>query len=387
MIKKLRIWNFKSLLDTEVELSALTVLIGRSGTGKTNFWHALALLQGLLSAAGPQQFSDLTHHLGGWDTLGPAGLEKFLTSWEIVFNVDGVQGDYRYLLDIQGHRAGAPSGSPVKRELLSLAGKTLFERVDNKWITEPLLKVPMQQSAMLGWLTGMPEINVAYLTLTRGIGCYDFPANVLANPNAGTSAADGFGLRPEGTNYFTVLDGILGNLQSLHNWREIDAAIKKLSASVEALTTSPFHHERVTVSYRFGGQIIALPLSRQSGGFRRFLSHLLAIYQQPPKQVVVFEEPENGIFPGALTMLGDFMRAANEKLGTQFILTTHSPQLLDAFDADSIRVVEISDKGTKIGPLAQGQRSALMDKLLSPSELLTVTHPEMAEEMTSKAGV
>ncbi len=86
-------------------------------------------------------------------------------------------------------------------------------------------------------------------------------------------------------------------------------------------------------------------------------------------------------------MLGDFMRAANEKLGTQFILTTHSPQLLDTFEADSIRVVEISDKGTKVGPLADGQRSALMDKLLSPSELLTVTHPEMAEEMTPKAGV
>ena len=266
MIKTLRIRNFKSLLDTEVKLSPLTVLIGLSGTGKTNFWQALAVFQGLLSTAGPQQYNDLTHRLGGWDTLGPAGLENFVTSWEIVFDVNGVDGDYRYVLDIQGHRAGAPSGSPVKREFLSLAGKTLFEQVGNKWITEPLLKVPMQQSAMLGWLTGMPELNVAYLTLTRGIGCYDFPANVLATPNAGTSAADGFGLRPDGTNYFAVLDGILGNLQSLHNWREIDAAIKKLSPSVEALTTSPFHDERVTVSYRFGGQIIALPLSRQSGG-------------------------------------------------------------------------------------------------------------------------
>ncbi len=387
MIKTLGIRNFKSLLDTEVKFSPLTVLIGRSGTGKTNFWHALALLQGLLSAAGPQQYSDLTHHLGGWDTLGPAGLENFVTSWEIVFDVDGGEGDYRYLLDIQGHRSAAPSGSPVKRELLSLAGKTLFERVDNKWVTEPPLKAAVRQSVMLGWLTAMPEINIAYLTLTRGIGCYDFPAQVLATPNAGTSAADGFALRFDGANYYAVVDAILGNLQSLNNWREIDAAIKKLSASVEAITTSPFHQERLTVSYKFGGQIIALPLSRQSGGFRRFLAHLLAIYQQPPKQVVVFEEPENGIFPGALTMLGDFMRAANEKLGTQFILTTHSPQLLDTFEADSIRVVEISDKGTKVGPLADGQRSALMDKLLSPSELLTVTHPEMAEEMTPKAGV
>ncbi len=233
-------------------------------------------------------------------------------------------------------------------------------------------------AVQMEWVPHEPQLACTIGTLTRGIGCYDFPASVLATPNVGTSAVDGFALRFDGANYYGVVEGILGNLQSLNNWREIEAAIKNLSASVEAITTSPFHQERVAVSYRFGGQLTALPLSLQSGGFRRFLAHFLAIYQQPPKQVVVFEEPENGIFPGALTMLWDFMRAANEKLGTQFILTTHSPQLLDAFDADSKRVVEISDRGTKIGPLAGGQRSALMDKLLSPSELLTVTHPEMA---------
>ncbi len=387
MIKKLRIRNFKSLLDTEVELSSLTVLIGRSGTGKTNFTQGLVALQGLLSAAGPQPYNDLIHRLGGWNTLGPAGLDTFVTSWEIIFDVDGMEGDYHYLLDVQGHRATQPSAGPVKREFLSLAGKTLFERVDGKWIIEPALKVPPQQSAMLGWLTGIPEINIAYLSLTRGISRYDFPADVLANPNVGTSPDNGFGFRTDGANYFAVIDAILGNLQSLNNWREIAAAIKKLSASVEAITTAPFQNERVTVSYRFGGQLVALPLSSQSGGFRRFLAHLLAIYQQPPKQVVVFEEPENGIFPGALTMLGDFMRAAKEKIGTQFILTTHSPQLLDAFDADSIRVVEISDQGTKIGPLATGQRSAIEESLLSPSELLTVTQPEMAHDVQPTAGV
>jgi energy-coupling factor transporter ATP-binding protein EcfA2 len=383
MIKKLRIRNFKSLLDTQVDLSPLTVLIGRSGTGKTNFSQAIAALQALLSAAGPQPYSELIQRLGGWDNLGPAGLSDFITSWEVVFDVDGVNGDFHYILEVKGTHDAV--NGPVQREFLSVGERVLFDRIGGKWVSEPAVKVAPQQSASLGWLTALPEINITYLTLTRGIGIYDFPANVLAG-NTGQTTDLGFGLKSDGSNYFSVIDGILGNLHALGTWREIEAAIKNLSASVEAITTAPFQDERVTVSYSLGGQIVGLPLSRQSGGFRRFLAHLLAIYQQPPKQVVIFEEPENGIFPGALTMLGDFMKAANEKLGTQFILTTHSPQLLDAFDPDCIRVVDISDEGTKIGPLAPEQRDAVKNNLLSPSELITVMQPDMAAEIAQGEG-
>ena len=387
MIKKLRIRNFKSLLDTEVELSPLTVLIGRSGTGKTNFCHALAGLQASLTAAGPDPFSVLINSLGGWNTAGPVGLGKFITSWEIVFDVDRIEGDYRYLLEVEPNRGSSNFAGIVKRESLSLADKILFERMGDKWITEPALKSACNPTAMLGWLTGIPQVNIAYLSLTRGIGSYDFPADVMAKPNVATSQAGTFGLRWDGSNYLETIDVLLGNIHSLGKWREIEEAIKRLSASVEAITTAPFESERVAISHRFGGQLIALTLSRQSGGFRRFLAHLLAIYQQPPKQVVMFEEPENGIFPGALTMLSDVMRVANEKLGTQFILTTHSPQLLDTFSADSIRVVEISDKGTKIGPLEARQLSAIKENMLSPSELLTVMQPELAHGSLPDSGV
>ena len=41
-----------------------------------------------------------------------------------------------------------------------------------------------------------------------------------------------------------------------------------------------------------------LDLTEESDGFRRFYAHLLALYQTPPKQTLVFEEPENGIYPG-----------------------------------------------------------------------------------------
>jgi predicted ATPase len=87
---------------------------------------------------------------------------------------------------------------------------------------------------------------------------------------------------------------------------------------------------------------------------------------------MIFEEPENGIYPGALSMLADEFKAAPEVGRGQIVLTTHSPRLLDHFDADQIRVVELVDLETKIGPLAQEQRQALEEQLLRAGELLTV---------------
>jgi len=52
MIHQIRIKNFKSLRDVTVELSPVTVFIGKSGTGKTNFTSAIKFLRDCL-ALGP----------------------------------------------------------------------------------------------------------------------------------------------------------------------------------------------------------------------------------------------------------------------------------------------------------------------------------------------
>ena len=50
MIKQVRIQNFRSLADVTVDLEPLTVLIGRSGTGKSNFVEAIRFLRNGLNA-------------------------------------------------------------------------------------------------------------------------------------------------------------------------------------------------------------------------------------------------------------------------------------------------------------------------------------------------
>lgn len=130
---------------------------------------------------------------------------------------------------------------------------------------------------------------------------------------------------------------------------------------------------RVVVAHNVGDNRIGLSLGQESDGFRRYYAHLLALYQTPPKQVLMFEEPENGIYPGALRNLAEEFKAAPSAARGQVLLTTQSPDLLDGFEPESFRVVELDSKQTtKIGPLDNDQLKAVKDQLLQPGELLTV---------------
>jgi len=99
---------------------------------------------------------------------------------------------------------------------------------------------------------------------------------------------------------------------------------------------------------------------------------MLALYQSPPKETLVFEEPEKGIHPGALDTLAEELRVCPDSGRGQVILTTHSPTLLDSFAPESIRVVEINNGITSITPVDSSQLEALKERLLTPGELLTV---------------
>ena len=48
MIHRFRVQNFKSIVDVDVDLSPVTVLVGKSGTGKSSFVQALRFLRDVL---------------------------------------------------------------------------------------------------------------------------------------------------------------------------------------------------------------------------------------------------------------------------------------------------------------------------------------------------
>jgi len=140
------------------------------------------------------------------------------------------------------------------------------------------------------------------------------------------------------------------------------------SVELDSLT-SP---QRAIVSHKAGDRVFALSLEQESDGFRRFYAHLLALYQRPSKLTLVFEEPENAIYPGALSILADEFKAAPRDDRGQVILTTHNPIFLDSFDVENVRVVEMQDGNTVAARVSTEQRNAVREQLLTTGELLTV---------------
>src|SRR5262249_46154287 len=136
------------------------------------------------------------------------------------------------------------------------------------------------------------------------------------------------GFDDTGTNFLTTLREIVSNLQDLKVRKSIVGALQRVNPSVSAVELDNIQQpQHVVVGHKFDGKTVSLDLSQESDGFRRFYAHLLALYQRPPKQTLMFEHPEDGIHPGALELLAEEFKAAPQHGRGQVVLTTHSPKL------------------------------------------------------------
>jgi predicted ATPase len=313
MIKRVRIQNYKSLDWVDVHLDPVTVLIGRSGTGKSNFVEALRFLRDYVT----YRNDTFVGNLGGWGRILSATAPRPLSfSFSLCFDAPGVSEDYEYTLSFQQSPKQDPYAQPAfQEERLSLGNRVLFHQRQGKWLHQPdVVNPPSPGPLMLGALTGVREVTIAHLVLSSGLGCYAFPDTVLlqpAPPSASPSPQE-IGLSDRGGNYLQVFSAITINLQAWHHLKEMVAALQKLNPSIKGVDLHLPQRDKIVVSHDVGGRLLVLDLNQESEGFRRFLAHLIALYQVPPKQTLVFEEPEKGIHPGALAVLADQFKACPE---------------------------------------------------------------------------
>lgn len=376
MIHRFTVRNFKSIEEVSVDLGDVTVLVGRSGTGKTNFVTAMRFLRDFLYLGSAQIQSQYK-----WPDLRPATQQQCKMAFEVLFEVRGIGAPFTYRVALNE----ADPGNRLKEEALTLGDNVLFRQAEGEWETPPqLVSVPKAGHPAIGRIPSISEVVIAYTALTSGIGCYDFPAGVLRAP---THAEHGIsGLQDDAGNYLAVLKEIVSNLQDLNVRKNITASLQRINPTISAVELDSIQQPKgIVVGHGVDHKTLSLDLSQESDGFRRFYAHLLALYQMPPKQTLIFEEPENGIYPGALELLANEFKAAPAAGRGQVILTTHSPRLLDHFSADDIRVVDLEDLRTRIGSISKAQREALKEQLLDAGELLTVD-PARIDEPEPGAG-
>ena len=122
---------------------------------------------------------------------------------------------------------------------------------------------------------------------------------------------------------------------------------------------------------------VLFDLSQESEGFRRFLA-LDSSESSPAKGVDDIRGARKGNVRWCSIGVAEQIKAFPERSGGQVILTTHSPVLLDHFAPEQIRVVEMENLETKIGPVSGPQLEALGQQLETTGELLTVDPARLA---------
>ncbi len=372
MIEYVRIKNFRSLVDVAVDLCPVTVLIGRSGTGKSNFVRAIRFLRDSLNLRA------VVFNADHGNSLHVDHIDEPL-EFEIRFNIAALESQFVYLLVFDPK-------TQTYTERLTKENQTLFHHAGRKWIVVPdVVSVPAPHGILLGAIPGLQDSTFAYIALRSHIGCYDFPGEVVAGSGVVGNPPDN-GFADRGENYLVVADRILGDLNLVKRWNRIVKCLKVLNLAVRSLTPNVPNRERIDVGYTVNTRVLTLDIRNESEGFRRFFAHLLALYQTPSKGALLFEHPESGLHPAALQALADEFKRCPEENRGQIILTTHSPQLLDYFPAESIRVVQIENHATQIGLLAPEQLSSVRDHLIFLGELLTVDPARMSDRLETVSG-
>ena len=97
-----------------------------------------------------------------------------------------------------------------------------------------------------------------------------------------------------------------------------------------------------------------------SSGTLRMLALMTALFAEADTNLIGIEEPENYVHPTALSSFVEYLLQARNRI--QFMVTTHSPLLLDFLDRpEAVRVVQRGEQGTTVvkGENADNVRRAL----------------------------
>jgi predicted ATPase len=180
----------------------------------------------------------------------------------------------------------------------------------------------------------------------------------------------GLGLRADGSNAASVLEEIKRNApEDVDRIGEVLATIVPNTNRVRTIK----HGQKLSLEFTqqwAKDQSLKFEAFSMSDGTLRAVGLLAAVYQRPTPSLIVVEEPEATIHPGALGAVLDLLSHASRKM--QVIVTTHSPEVLDAkWIGDShIRIVVWQAGATRITNVSDASRQALQQHLMGAGELL-----------------
>ncbi len=376
-IKRIKVTNFKSFENLDVELGKFNVLIGANASGKSNFVHIFEFLRDIvksgldnaISMQGGVEYlrnmnigasknlsinvvSEQEFGFGESRKVNLIGMKIHETTYEFVlrFNKKGsgfrivedkltlklekkkskieekeTLGEGEIVISCSNRRPkielNTPEGVPLRKEDIFLP----FFREEKLPDHTLLLETPY-------FLMFFPVREIF-----SDIAIYDFDPKLPKKATPITGKAE---LEENGENLSIILKNILGKKDKK---KRLFNLVKDLLPFVEDLDVEKFADKSLLFKLQegyFKGQY--LPASLISDGTINITALVIALYFEE-KPLVIIEEPERNIHPYLISKVVEMMKDASQK--KQIIVTTHNPEFVKYAGLENILLVSRDENG------------------------------------------
>lgn len=316
-LSRLILNGYKSIEQCDINLTKLNVLIGANGAGKSNFIGFFRLIRRILD----EQLQMTVGLEGGPDALLHFGRKK----------TESMTADLRF-----GNNGYNFSLVPTQDNRMMFQKEALWWNMRGDWSKssghfESNFKEQRSHGAIWAYVVPIMRSWLLY-------HFHDTSKTALVKQIHGIN--DNSYLREDARN----LAAFLYRLKHHHeaHYKRIVKTIQLVAPYFGDFYLRPMvdNNEKIQLEWTEQGQDVPFTASALSDGTLRFMS-LATLLLQPDEftpNTILIDEPELGLHPYAITVLGSLMRSASQK--HQLIISTQSVELVNEFEVEDLIVVD-----------------------------------------------
>lgn len=336
-IDYLTIKGFKSIKNLDnLRLRSLNVLIGANGVGKSNFVDYFNMLGEMM--AGRLQL--WTTKQGGADRILSYGIKETLRIQSYVrFNRNGFSFELEPTVDggfVFASEHLTFEGNLGDNQQSLGSGQTESLLPSQASFTEEFSRPGYSYNSIANWKVFHFHDTSETAGVKRWAAVHN---NEFLRSDASNLAAYLYRLSEE---HPSVLEEIR---------RVVQLGIPIFDNFVFRPKEQSSQEQSVNLQWRQKNSDYVLWPSQLSDGSIRFICLVTALLQPEPPSTIIIDEPELGLHPYAITLLGALLRSASKRM--QVIVSTQSVALLNEFEIDDLIVVDREQGNTVFKRLNQ----------------------------------
>lgn len=377
-IKKIKVKNFKSFKDLEVELGNFNVLIGANASGKSNFVQIFKFLRDIMisglenavSMAGDIEYLrnlnirsannikievNIDTDFGILLKENDEGLFGFKTIESIYeFALKMLNNDYKIYEEKSIQKCEFVKLTSKKDLKGNIIGKGTIDIIRKNGNLDVKLKssenVPIAKQDIIPTSYKKKELSnknlfikepiISSFLLRRffeDISIYNFDPNLPKKATPITGKAE---LEEDGNNLSIIIKNILSDNKRK---RKIINLIKDVLDFVVDIGVEKFADKQLLMKFcETYTEDQYLPAFLMSDGTINITSLIIALYFEK-KPIAIFEEPERNIHPYLISKVIDMMKDASKN--KQIIISTHNPEIVKYAGIDNILLVSRDKDG------------------------------------------